>query len=104
MPVTTGGTFVQIRQKHVTWREVDGIIIALDLSSSTYFTTNKTGKVLWNAMVGGATMDDLVSLLQSSFGIAADLAATDVNTFVELLATNNLLERAEQKDHSSGHR
>ena len=83
---------MRIRQKHVTWREVDGVVIALDLSSSTYFITNRTGRVLWTAMVAGATIDELVALLESSFGISRQRATDDVRAFVELVGTNNLLE------------
>ncbi len=91
--------FVRIRQKHVTWREIDGVVIALDLSSSTYFTTNRTGRVLWTAMVGGATIDELVSLLESSFGISRQRATDDVMAFVKLVGANNLLEPVQTTPH-----
>ncbi len=84
---------VQIRRQNVTWREVDGTIIALDLGSSTYFTTNRTGKLLWQAMIDGAKVSDLVALLQSSFNIPNDRAVTDVRNFLQLLDANDLLRR-----------
>lgn len=83
---------MRIRKKHVTWREIDGVVIALDLSTSTYFTTNRTGRVLWRAMVDGATIDELVSRLESSFGVSRQRATDDVRAFVELVGANNLLE------------
>lgn len=88
---------VQIRQKNLTWREVDGVIIALDLSSSTYLTTNRTGRVLWNSMVGGATVAELTALLQTSFGIPQERAAADVAGFLRLLDANNLSEGVEER-------
>lgn len=84
---------VRVRSQNVTWREVDGTIIALDLTSSTYFTTNRVGTLLWHAMSDGATVADLVSLLRSSFGIPGDRAAADVGTFLKLLEANGLLHR-----------
>jgi len=93
--VTNDDVCVQIRRQNVTWREVDGIIIALDLASSTYFTTNRTGKLLWHAMIDGATVPELVALLQSSFGISDERATADVHAFLQLLEANDLLRRLE---------
>ncbi len=91
--MTNDDVCVQIRRRDVTWREVDGIVIALDLSSSTYFTTNRSGRLLWHAMIDGATVPELVALLRSSFGISEDRATDDVRTFLQLLDSNNLLRR-----------
>jgi hypothetical protein len=84
-------TSVQIRQNDLTWREVDGEVIALDLVSSTYFTTNRTGTVLWRTMVDGSTVGELVSTLQMTFDLAEDVAVTDVAAFLKLLDDNSLL-------------
>lgn len=85
---------VQIRSNDVSWREVDGEVIALDLRSSTYFTTNRTGTLLWHAMIDGATIDQLAALLRSSFGISDELAHADVESFLNLLVANGLLVRS----------
>lgn len=94
--MTSLDVFMRIRRQNVTWREVDGIIIALDLSSSTYFTTNRTGRLLWNAMIEGAKEAELIALLQSSFGLSGESATADIRAFVQLLEANNLLERTEK--------
>lgn len=83
---------LRLRTKSVSWREVDGEIIALDLDSSTYFTTNSTGTVLWNVLNDGATIDQLVEALQSHFDIDDDTAERDVRAFLSLLETNGLVE------------
>ena len=84
-------TVVRIRPTDVSWREVDGEIIALDLKSSTYFSTNRTGALLWHAMVDGAAVADLVALLEKSFAVPQETARADVDAFMKLLATNGLL-------------
>src|SRR4051812_46578161 len=91
---TTDALVVRIRPTNVTWREVDGEVIALDLVSSTYFTTNRTGTLLWHAMVEGTTVGDLVALLRSTFGISEETAVADVRAFLQLLESNNLLEQS----------
>ena len=84
---------VQIRSQNLTWREVDGTIIALDLTSSTYFTANRVGTFLWHAMTDSVKVPELIALLQSSFGISEERATADVRAFLQLLDANNLLRR-----------
>lgn len=82
---------VRIRSTNVSWREVDAEVIALDLDSSTYFSTNRTGALLWHAMVDGATVGSLVTLLENSFKVPAETARADVNAFLKLVRANGLL-------------
>lgn len=82
---------VQINSANVSWREVDGEVVALDLRSSTYFSTNRTGAIMWHAMVDGCSVDDLIELLQATFGIDETRAAADVTAFLDLLSKNKLL-------------
>ena len=86
---------VQLRRQNLTWREVDGVIVVLDLDSSTYLTTNQSGVSLWEMMVDGTSVSELVERLQSSFDLSDENAAADVRSFLDLLDANNLLERAE---------
>ena len=85
------GAFLRVRS-NVTWREVGGEVIALDLVTSTYFSTNRTGSVLWHVLVEGATRQELIKALQAEFGIDEAVAETDVRTFLRLLEDHRLLE------------
>jgi hypothetical protein len=76
----------------VEWRKVDGEIVALIKSSSTYIAINAGGAILWPALANGATRDDLIELLQGEFGIDAGLAARDVDAFVDAMRGQDLLE------------
>ena len=69
----------------MSWREVNGEVIALDLESSSYFTTNRTGSLMWNSLVAGATSDELVDLLRSTYGIPVESCRSDVEAFLDLL-------------------
>lgn len=90
--VGENGGKLRLRQDNVTWREVGGEIIALDLTSSKYFTTNKTGALLWHALIEGTTHDHLVGLLQQRFGVAENQAVTDIAAFLALIDRNGLLQ------------
>lgn len=55
-------------------------------------TLNKTGKVLWNALLSEQSMDGLVQVLLNQFEVDETTALTDVLAFVEKLKKANLLE------------
>jgi hypothetical protein len=77
------------------WREVEGQLVALDLSESRYLAVNEAGRVLWAALADGATHDELVERLVDAFGIERSRAAADVDAFAAELESRGLLERAD---------
>ena len=82
---------LRLNNDAVSWREVNGEVIALRHSSSEYLSTNPTGTLMWTALAEGASRAELTALLVSRFGIDADRAAADVDAFVALLASRGLL-------------
>ena len=67
--------------------------MALDLRESRYLAVNATGKVLWDALVEGATRDDLVERLVETFGVERARAENDVDAFTAELDSRGLLTR-----------
>jgi Coenzyme PQQ synthesis protein D (PqqD) len=86
------GRDMQLRGNDITWREVDGEMVILDLVSSTYLTTNHTGAAILRSLVEERSYDQLVDTLVEEFDISRQLAETDVTAFVDLLRNHNLLE------------
>jgi hypothetical protein len=82
---------LRIDPKSLPWREVDGEIVALDLASSTYFTINGSGAVLWRALSDGATRSDLVAALVDRYEIEHELAEVDVDDFIASCRANDIL-------------
>ena len=76
----------------VSWREVDGEIVALHLRSSTYFSTNATGAYLWQLIVDGTTREALATRLAAQFDIPLARAVDDIEKFLRLLSENGLLQ------------
>ena len=83
---------MRVRDESVAWNEVDGNVVVLDLESSTYFSTNTTGTVLWHLLVPGASRSELVTALVERFEVDADAAGRDVDAFVAELERVKLLE------------
>jgi len=83
---------MKLRAHNLTWREIDGDLVILDLSSSTYLTTNASGAVLMKALTQDRTDTELTQSLMEAFGISASQAETDVRTFLADLESGGLLD------------
>jgi hypothetical protein len=83
---------LKVRADAVEWRKVEGEIVALDLRSSIYLAINRSGTLLWPALVEGATREELVRRLQDEWDLDEDAARSDVESFIAKLDERDLLE------------
>ncbi len=84
---------MRLRSERLTWREIDGEIIALDLHSSSYFTANSTASALLKRLSEGPVVPgDLVKELVERFEVEASVAEADVAAFLADLEAQGLLE------------
>jgi hypothetical protein len=65
--------------------------VILDLRSSTYFSTNATGTVLWRELERGTTRAQLIRALLNEFEVGEERAAADVDAFVAACRQRGLL-------------
>jgi hypothetical protein len=82
---------VRLRTEGITWQEIDGELVILDLQSSMYLTTNGSGAFLAKLLTEERTEQELASALAAEFDIADDVAAADTAAFIEQLAEKKLL-------------
>lgn len=82
---------LRLREEHLSWREVDGEIVAVDVSTSRYLSANPAGAILWQMLAHGTTREALTARLVETFGITQERADTDVGAFLEALAARDLL-------------
>jgi hypothetical protein len=82
---------VQLRTEGLTWQEIDGELVILDLQNSTYLTTNAAGAVLAKLLTEDRSLDELADALVTEFGIDQHLARQDSESFVRQLNEKRLL-------------
>jgi hypothetical protein len=87
-----GDYIMKLRARDLTWREIDGDVVLLDLRSSSYLTANSSGTVLIKQLTEERTDGELVRSLMEAFGIDHAQAEQDVRTFLGALDQNGLLE------------
>jgi Coenzyme PQQ synthesis protein D (PqqD) len=82
---------LQLRSDELSWRQVDGEIVAVDVAASAYLSANPAGAILWQMLAEGTTRDALAARLVETFGIEHERADADVGAFLAALASRNLL-------------
>ena len=85
------GKVYQLRSDELTWREAGDVVVVLDLADSSYLSVGGSGRVLWNRLEAGATLDDLVGALVDVFDVDDATARTDTLAFIASLAERRLL-------------
>jgi len=84
-------TRLMLRTDGLTWREIDGEIVALEGRRSLYLSANGSGGMLWRMLADGATRDELADALVASYGVDAGVAGTDTDRFLEQVRGAGLL-------------
>lgn len=82
---------VQLDHTAVSWRLVDGEIVAVDLRASEYLTVNGAGRILWLELADGADEASLVEALMRDMHVTRAAAEQDVEAFLGSLRARNLL-------------
>jgi hypothetical protein len=82
---------LQLRSEGISWTEVDGEVVALDVSAAIYLAANETGAMLWRALAGGSTRNELAQLVIDAYDVPADQAAADIDAFLADLQDRGLL-------------
>jgi hypothetical protein len=83
---------MRLRVGDLTWQELDGEIIVLDLRGSAYYQLNGSGALLWQRLIEGCRRADLRAVLIEHYGIDVEQAEADVDGFVADLFAHRLLD------------
>jgi hypothetical protein len=89
---------MRLRVDDITWREIDGHLVVLDLRSSTYLTANGSGTVLMKELTEERTPGQLVQALVDAFGVPDERARHDVQAFLAALHEHGLLVDGRRPD------
>jgi len=90
---------MKLRVDDITWREIDGDLVVLDLRSSTYLTANASGTLLMKQLTQERSLQELAQALVAAFGIPERRAHLDAQAFVDELGERGLLDRSARERH-----
>jgi hypothetical protein len=83
---------LQLRADDLTWQELDGEIVILDLKSSKYYVVNGAGARLWERLASNASTEDLAEELETAYALAPATARQHASEFIGDLRSKGLLE------------
>jgi hypothetical protein len=92
---------MKLRVDDITWREIDGDLVLLDLRSSTYLTANSSGSVLIRHLTEERTPRQLTQALVDAFDVTEQQAQRDVQQFLDVLDVRGLLEHTGRQRHAN---
>ena len=73
---------VRLLPEAVSWREVEGEIVAIDLKRAEYFTVSNSAVPLWRLLDAGAHESDLAASLVAEYGLDQARAERDTAAFI----------------------
>ena len=77
----------------VTWKEINGVVVILLLSSGEFFELNKVGSHIWKFLVYGNTPDQIIEEMVKLYAAPANKMMTDVNDFIKNLVEKGMLPK-----------
>lgn len=88
-------TVLKLRTEDLSWTPADdGEVMVLDHRRSLYLAISASGAPLWDALASGATRAGLVEALVVAWGLDDASAGSDVDDFLALLHSRDLVETA----------
>jgi Coenzyme PQQ synthesis protein D (PqqD) len=91
-PPEGGSSIWKQRDRDLSWRDIDGEVIVLDLRSATYLRFNAVGTVLWLELERGVAGSDLEQLISKRFALDGAQARHDVDAFLQSCLEKDLIE------------
>ena len=83
---------MNVRTEAVAWSNVGDEVVLMLMAESEYLSLNPSGAHLWNRLVEGATVEELVESLDDAFEVEEPTARADVDAFIAELRGRGLLD------------
>lgn len=74
------------------YRSLDEGGVVLDVVTGAYFELNSTGRVLWERLSAGDSLESLVEAMANEFGIDRATAQNDLAEFIQALRDRSLIQ------------
>ncbi|MDC1162015.1 PqqD family protein [Tenacibaculum sp.] len=72
--------------------DMDGEIIILNTESGKYFSTEKTGAIIWEMLSNNYTIDETTEIISSHFSIPCEIIKKDLNSLLAQFIDEGLLK------------
>ena len=84
--------FYRVNEPDIIHELFDSEVVVVDLRNGSYYSLSESGGVAWLTFGnGGALVDDITRLFTTLYAIPPDVAARDLQAFINELTTRDLI-------------
>jgi hypothetical protein len=88
----------------LSWRDINGELVALNVKSGEYFVFNEIGRIVWLAIAEGRNTDGTVKQILDEYDAKEhDGVVSDVRKFVDGLLERKLVDRCAVQEEGGSH-
>ena len=80
---------------NVVWRDLDGEIVILNLTSGVYFSVDGVGTRIWTLISEQVATEEIIGKLISEFDVEETRLRNDMEALFQELASQGLIENSE---------
>ena len=77
----------------VTWRDVDGELVVLNLTTGEYYTFNDVGRTVWGTIAAGENLTEVARRVANEHSLEVDAVVCDIKSFINGLVEQRLVKR-----------
>ena len=82
---------------HVSWREVEGEAIVLDLRTGEYHTFNEVGRVIWRCVAEKKPVGQILSAVTADYEAEPAAVHADIERFLAVLLHKGLVRKTTEQ-------
>ena len=75
----------------ISWRDINGELILLNIKTGGYFTLNDTARIVWLAIMEGKYIDYMVKQIKQDFQEEEAIIISDINKFIVSMRESSLI-------------
>ena len=87
-----------IDRKRITWDEIDGETLIINVETGYYFSLDGVGSLIWSMLADGVDERDMVARIVNEYEVEESTARDDLRALVDALAGEELIDGREQEE------
>ena len=80
-----------IDRKRITWDEIDGETLIINVETGYYFSLDGVGSLIWTMLAEGVDECDMVAGIVSEYDVEQSTAQADLQVLLDALAGEELV-------------
>ncbi len=77
----------------ITWQDVNGGLVAINVDSGEYHIFNDVGHLIWLAIAEGKSNEEIVKQIIAQYNVREEKALSDLRDFIDDLTLRKLIEK-----------